>query len=213
MYQEAPQNILIFGPQALAFNQESFWKLQASIANSMQLGWVNHVVAELPDRFNDLSNGISRLKVVPGASLLKALSQQIGTGDLASITEATHLPNIVLTPLCVISHLVSYTEYLELRHNESGWDAWKKTKDTDVVGFCTGILTALVVSLSDDLESFKKHGATAIRLAMMIGAVVDAEDVMNGSSVSLSAAWRTREGLTNLEKIIRESHGVSDPGD
>ena len=214
MYQEAPQNILIFGPQALAFNQDSFHDLRACIADSSLLGWVHNVVAELPDRFNDVSDKIPQLGIIPGASLLKALSQQLETGSLTSIMAVPHLPNIVLTPLCVISHLASYTRYLELRYNRSGWEAWKNKKNmssnTDIVGFCTGLLAALAVSLSGDLEDFEKYGATAIRLAMMIGAVVDAEDAMNGSSGSFSAAWRTKEGLRNMETIIQENHDVSE---
>jgi hypothetical protein len=213
MYQDFPRNILIFGPQALAFNQGLFHEIQASITDSSQLDWVHEVVAELPGRFNYIKSEIPQLRVLPGASLLGALGRQIKNGSLSCITEATNLPNIVLTPLCVISHLASFTKYLGANHNRS-WEAWKHnnrncSNETSIVGFCTGLLAALAVSLSDDLEDFEKYGATAIRLAMVIGAIVDAEDVMNGSSGSCSADWKTREGLSRMEKIVQETDGVS----
>lgn len=214
--QEATQStVLVFGPQALAFNQDSFRDLSNAIVNSPALGWVSNVVAELPELFIQLSNESPDLGTIPGAVLLQSMSQQLKNGDLESITQDTSLPSIVLTPLCVISHLAAYTKYIEWRQNESGGEAWKKKEEdclntTQVVGFCTGLLAALVVSLSQDLKDFQKHGATAIRLAMLIGAVVDAEDAKNGNSGSFSAASKTQDGLTTIEQIVEEYPDVSD---
>lgn len=219
MYQEeATQNtVLVFGSQALAFNQDSFRDLSADIVDSSGLAWVADVVAELPDHFIQLSNEIPDLGAIPGGPLLKSMKEELKDESIESMTKDSNLPNVVLTPLCVISHLAAYTKYLQLRQDKSGWESWRNGKKrgsngTHVVGFCTGLLAALVVSLSQDLEDIKKYGATAIRLAMLIGAVVDAEDAKNGDSGSFSAAWKTADDLTTIEKIIGEYTDVSEKG-
>src|SRR5271170_1254867 len=119
--QEVPRKtILVFGPQALAFNQDSFHNLRASITGSSALSWVPGVIAELPGYFDGLCAEFPQLRVVPGAELHKALSEWLDTGSLTGITTSPRVPNIVLTPLCVISQLAAYTRYLGLSHTSSG---------------------------------------------------------------------------------------------
>ncbi|CAG7970570.1 unnamed protein product [Penicillium salamii] len=201
--------ILVFGPQALAFNQDSIRSLGANTADPSVLEWVKDVVAELPDRFTEISERIPELDIIPGASLLRSLYQQLKTGSSEAITNDPNIPNILLTPLCVITHLVEFTRKAGLRKSGSGFEAWKDEKNnlsdaTHAVGLCTGLLAALVVSLSRGLGDIEKYGAIAIRLAMVIGAVVDAEDALNTHSASFSAAWRSCDGFSAMEEIIRK---------
>lgn len=205
--------ILVFGPQALAFNQDSIRSLGANTADPSVLEWVKDVVAELPDRFTEISERIPELGIIPGASLLRSLYQQLKTGSSEAITNDPNIPNILLTPLCVITHLVEFTRKVGLRKSGSGFEAWKDEKNnlsdaTHAVGLCTGLLAALVVSLSRGLGDIEKYGAIAVRLAMVIGAVVDAEDALNTHSASFSAAWRSCDGFSAMEEIIRKFENV-----
>ncbi|CAG7918759.1 unnamed protein product [Penicillium olsonii] len=213
-HQQNEENVfLVFGPQAIPSQNISFRTLGANGVGPSVLQWVEDVIAELPDRFDEISQRIPELGAVPGASLLKSLYQQMKTGPSKSITEKFHQPNILLTPLAVITHLAAYTGGVEQRHHGSGFGSWERNEEkflkvSNVVGLCTGLLAALVVSLSRSSEDIQKYGATAVRLAMVIGAAVDAEDARNAPSGSFSATWRSPDGLTIVEEIMSRYHGA-----
>ncbi|KAJ5910075.1 Polyketide synthase [Penicillium tannophilum] len=197
------KTVLVFGPQALAFNQDSFQNLRAAITTSPALGWVSNVIAELPDYFEKVSAEFAQVKLVPGQQLLKALNDWLVTGDLTGLTVSPHVPNTLLTPITVLSQLVAYTRYADLR--ESGLKGSHTLESTETAGFCTGLLAALAVSLSDNNAELAQNGATVLRLAMLVGAVVDAQETADGGSTSVSAVWRTSNGLEALEKILQDS--------
>lgn len=201
------KTVLVFGPQALAFNQDSFQNLRAAITTSPALGWVSNVIAELPDYFEKVSAEFAQVKLVPGQQLLKALNDWLVTGDLTGLTVSPHVPNTLLTPITVLSQLVAYTRYADLR--ESGLKGSHTLESTETAGFCTGLLAALAVSLSDNNAELAQNGATVLRLAMLVGAVVDAQETADGGSTSVSAVWRTSNGLEALEKILQDSGDVS----
>ena len=130
------------------------------------------------------------------------------------MTTSPRVPNIVLTPLCVISQLAAYNRYLGLSHTDSGGRQDTKAHplaNTETAGFCTGLLAALAVSLSATQTELERHGATAVRLAMLIGAIVDAQDALDGGSTSFSTVWRKPEGFHTLEKTLQDYHDVNIP--
>ncbi|KAF2084023.1 hypothetical protein K490DRAFT_59975 [Saccharata proteae CBS 121410] len=193
--QEAsPKIILVFGPQALNFNQDAFRKLRDDIVNSSTLSWAHAVIAKLADHFDEIRAEFSKLAVVDGAELLRNLKDWLDTGNLGKLAALPHIPNINLTPLCVISQLGAYSS-LEKEH-----DDWRK--NTETVGFCTDLLAALAVSLSANETDLAVHGATALRVAMLIGAVVDAQDALEGESKSFSVVWKTPEDYRSGAAVL-----------
>lgn len=211
--QEAPhKTVLVFGPQALAFNQDSFHKLRASIVSGSTLGWVLSILEELPSLFDKLCAEFPELSVLPGVEQLQDLSERLNQDSSKSTSPLIRIPNIVLTPLCVISQLAAYYKHVKPSHTGLGGrqdTSIHPLANTETVGFCTGLLAALVVSLSTTDMELEHHGAIALRLAMLIGATVDAEDALDGGSTSFSAGWRTQTGISTLEEILQDYEDVS----
>ncbi|KAG0160799.1 hypothetical protein PDIDSM_8329 [Penicillium digitatum] len=199
----SPKTVLVFGPQALSFNQKSFHDLRAGITSSPALSWVPNAMPKLPHYFGKVTTEFPQLNLVRGAQLLQALAEWVATGSLTGLTISPHVPNIVLTLISVLSQLAAYTQYLELC--DPGLDESHTLANTETVGFCTGLLTALAVSLSDTETEFARNGATVLRLAMLVGAVVDAQDATDGGSISVSAVWKAPNGLDTLEKLLDSS--------
>lgn len=195
--------VLLFGPQALSFNQEAFLKLRATILGSPSYQWVLDVVDELPAIWTTLVESIPKLKVINGAKELKNLSVWIRSGDING--DSFPLPNILLSPLVVITQLTQYANYTQ-DHPEL-----RKSDNTETLGFCTGILSALAVSSSAGETQFAKYGSVAVRLAMVIGAIVDAQDAPSerGPSKSLATAWNSAHGENELKRILTEFPEVS----
>lgn len=213
------RKVLVFGPQVLSFNQEWFDKLRADVAKSFISDWVPQVIAELPEHFSSLCDAFPKLRVVEGTRWLQGLQQGLESGSFEDITTGggslRHVPNIVLTPLCVLLQLAAYTSYLKsslaqtVESRDLGAHTLHPLRDTETAGFCTGILAALAVSLSTNDTELQEYGGTVIRLAMLIGAMVDAQDAEVGDSTSLSALWRTSSGLQDLEVILQGHEDVS----
>jgi hypothetical protein len=117
------------------------------------------------------------------------------------------LPNIILTPLVVIGHLVEYVQYQ--RHAATGTPGGENAIGT--LGLCTGLMGALVVALSKDLDDVQKYGSTAIRIAVLIGGVVDGQDAKHpdGPSVALTAVWNSPASAKNLDSVLEGFSDVS----
>jgi hypothetical protein len=45
------------------------------------------------------------------------------------------------------------------------------------LGFYAGLLAALAVASASNRQEFHKYGAVAVRLAMLVGALIDAQEV------------------------------------
>lgn len=208
------KTVLVFGSQTLSFDEQSFQKLRSSIAEAPELDWVPAAISKLPNDFNSVVAGIPIIHAGPGLDHLLALRKWIETGALPGGTTWQRLPNIVLTPLCVVSQLDGYIRYLKLVREDHGQTPNNADQDvhplveTEAVGFCTGLLAALAVSLSTTQEQLQRHGATALRLAMMIGALVDAQDAVNGDSASISTRWKNSDDLDTLRDILDNHHDV-----
>ncbi|EED22651.1 polyketide synthase, putative [Talaromyces stipitatus ATCC 10500] len=189
--------VLLFGPQALSFDQEAFLKLRATILGSLSYRWVLDVVDELSSIWTRLVKDIPILDVIDGGKKLKKLNNWIQSGDIDH--DGFPLPNILLSPLVVITQLTQYASYLQ-DHPVSG-----KLDKTETLGFCTGILSALAVSSSSG-EAISQYGAVAVRLAMVIGAIVDGQDESSeqGPSKSLATAWQSTNGEYELKQILNE---------
>lgn len=208
----AKHDVLLFGPQFLSFTAESLAQLRAHCLESALLKeWVLRIVAELPLHWETIVPEFPSLKKLPGKQQLQDVAQCIHTGKPAATPFP--FPNLLLCPLVVILQLKQYMRYRELVQPESEQGRFSDT-DIESVGFCTGLLSASAVSCSTTQEQLEKHGATAVRLAILIGAVVDAgnADADPGSeSISLSAAWQTGSGRTELDRVLETFPKVQRP--
>ncbi|MCJ1378978.1 hypothetical protein MMC17_002077 [Xylographa soralifera] len=199
--------LFLFGPQALSFDEDAFRHLRSTAMKTEDHRWILDTVAGLPNCLESIYQGCSKLmpESRSGLSLLEDLQNWFTTGTTSRAPLS--LPNILLSPLVIITQLIQYTEYLKilrpsLKEGEDLYDLSAHKAET--LGFCTGLLSALVVSSSTDRDSFEKFGAVAIRLGMLIGMTVDAqhEAEESGPSESLATIWRSAEEKQKMTDIL-----------
>ncbi len=199
--------IFLFGPQALSFDEDDFRNLRSTVMKTEHHHWVLDTIAGLPNCMESIS--IACPKLMTGSrsrlSILEDLQNWFSTGRTSQ--EPGNLPNILLSPLVVITQLVQYTEYQMISRPslEKGEDLYDlSNQNAETLGFCTGLLSALAVSSSRNRESFEQFGAVAIRIGMLIGMVVDAQNAAekSGPPKSLATIWHSAEEKQKMSEIL-----------
>lgn len=244
--------VLVFGPQAISFNQQSLGKLRRSLSRGdvSQYRWILDTVAELPSYWAALTSKLPEIAdAIPGERLLADLDSRLRKTHLGDGGDSNgsglgeddddcneegragedNLPNMVLTPLVVLTQLTEYLRYLELNQLRNGGDSQSgngsgtgvdlqaglldrqnsgsRARKVETLGFCTGLLSAFAVASANNQAEFEKYGAVAVRLAVLIGALVDAQEVQGqrlgrGQSKSYAAAWRNSQQAEEMTRII-----------
>ncbi|KAL4998839.1 putative polyketide synthase [Aspergillus recurvatus] len=207
MGSHAGNTLLLFGPQSLSFNKHSFDELRSTVSEGRLYRWIPEAVAELPTYWTVVCQHLPQLKSLDGEHWLADLDRWFRTGRYPE-TNPT-LPNTLLTPLVVLTQLAQYARSLELGQSFDATvgssNAFSVPPNASTLGFCTGVLSAFAVSSSASQEDFAKYGAVAVRLAMLIGALVDAQDASDeiyGRAKSYATAWNSAEQGADLSRII-----------
>ncbi|KAH8799818.1 putative polyketide synthase [Xylogone sp. PMI_703] len=199
--------VLVFGPQILSFEDTSFRRLSASISRNASQQWIVDTISELPDYWETLCRKFPKLVDVRGGELLKNLNLWFKAGTMEQ-QGLSHLPNILLSPLVVITQLTEYMEYLRVSNPKATTqdDLFTLAQpNTETLGFCTGLLSAIVISCSTNEMQFREYGAVAIRLAVLTGALVDAQDEHSeyGESRTLATIWKSPESAAEMTRILQ----------
>jgi hypothetical protein len=207
------QNVFLFGPQALSLDSNDIKTLRDTLRSTPSNRWALDCLSELPDLWDVVAKNVSQLQSFDGKPLLKKFVDEFNAGSTSR--SAFPLPNILTTPLVVIMHLTQYSKALR--------DTWPRLKDDDplpadfmqesvAAGLCTGMLGAMAASHSGTLQSLATNGGKAVRQAMAIGAIVDAEmaaDGSDGRAVSFSVSWGAGRTLDSVKKLIQPFPNVS----
>ncbi|KAI0414507.1 hypothetical protein F5X98DRAFT_377689 [Xylaria grammica] len=206
MAESAKDRLLLFGGQALRFNGESFRALSTQIRDMNEQSWVAETIKSLPACWEALIEEFPQYGVTgSGPQLLAELSTwfEIGSMRIDQQESAPALPNIILSPLVVVTHLIEYLKFLDT--NSSSLGSSNARSWTGALGFCTGFLSASAVALSKDSAEVRRYGATAIRLAMLIGGIVDAQGCHDatGPAKALATAWSATGSEDQLKDILR----------
>jgi hypothetical protein len=200
---------LLFGPHFLSFTAESLSSIREDWVGSAGVqDWVLGVLGELPHHWTTLTTAFPALDRLQGEQQLRNLVESIRTGH---ISEASFpLSNLTLCPLVVVTQLTQYLHYRRLTQPRLD-GKWVHMADTECVGFCIGVLSALAVSCSSTLEQLERNGATAVRLAMLIGALVDSANAVHpsGEPISISTVWHSPNGKAELNRVLESFPGVS----
>jgi hypothetical protein len=200
--------ILLFGSQALDFNEEAARQLRSTLQENSNFEWICKAIAELPEHWDAVSRVVPRLQKFSGAGLLETLNAWLRIGKFPE--DIFPLPNILLTPLVVITHLIQYTQFLEICQPNAYLRSQLPVSfknSTETLGLCTGLLSAVAVSSSANEAQLHNYGAIAIRLAMIIGALVDAEDMeakLERKWKSFSVAWTSADASVELVRILKD---------
>jgi hypothetical protein len=206
--------ILLFGPQALSFDQDAIHALRSTLLGTEAHRWIIDVIADFPQCLDTISKTFPKLVTRRTQKLIEDLNNWFRTEDVSIPTEGFSLPNTLLNPLVIIAQLTQYTTYLSLSnpHVVEGQDIYAfSQQNKEALGFCTGLLSALAISSSNNKAQFQKHGAVALRVGMLIGMVVDAQEAspMIGESKSLAVVWNSPKGSEEVKEILKTFPEVS----
>ncbi|KAI4716400.1 hypothetical protein E4T48_07381 [Aureobasidium sp. EXF-10727] len=198
------RKLLIFGPQALSFDTTTLCKLGPRLHAPNNL-WLLDVLFQLHENWRELSRGLPGLSNVQAERHLLQLTEALQANVYDDLLYP--LPHILLAPLVVITHLVQYTTQLrvgcqDLLDEDPVFAA--ATENAQILGLCTGTLSASAVACASSYKQLKQYGAAAIRIAMAVGASVDAYDHENGLSCSLSTAWNDPIQEVALQSLVEE---------
>ena len=209
--------ILVFGPQALTFDVGSFNKLRSQLQETPRYRWVLNTVAALPSDWNTLSSSITKLQHSNGKKLLEDLNEWLRGGEVPQ--SSFPLPNILLSPLTVIAQLTQHSAFFKAAFPDlpDTYELPASIKaSTETLGLCTGTLSAFAAACSSSLAELQHHGAVAVRLAMLVGALVDAAEVSpnsEGKSTSFSASWNSAESSGTVKEILEKFPEVNSASD
>ncbi|KAJ6119125.1 hypothetical protein N7523_003405 [Penicillium sp. IBT 18751x] len=211
--------LLVFGPHVGTFTRQSMNELVRPLSQGSQRDWILSTLNELPQYWDVLATKIPGVaRDVDGLPVLSELDSWLRHGDLSQ--DDTTLPSIIVGPLVVLIQLTQYWGYLELTKAERT-DAMDLQADlvalhqkgagakVEALGFCAGLLAALAVASASNQHEFQRYGAVAVRLAMLIGALIDAQEAWDksagkGSSASYAIAWRGQKQEDDMTRIIED---------
>ena len=204
--------VLLFGPLALSFDEAAFNQIRKTVLLNEDHCWILETIAEFPHYWRDISTALPSLHAGPGLKQLEDLKQAFLTGQ--PLETPFPLPNTLLMPLVVISHLMQYVAFLKCSKSDHDdhIDLFAVSKrDRETLGLCTGILSAIAVSSTNSKEQFLTYGAAAVRLSILIGMVVDAREATSEAErfQSLSAAWTTLKSDEGLLHVLKDFPEVS----
>lgn len=203
---------MLFGPLALSFDYTHFAQVRKSVVNTADNKWILETVDQLPRLWNTITAALPSLQVQSGHRQLVDLAEAFRTGRRLEVPSP--LPNRLLIPLVVMSHLAQYAKFLgrtgvEVDDRIDPFEASKSGRET--LGLCTGLLSAFAVSSAGNRAEFEMYGAVAIRLGMLIGMAVDAQDATSElkASKSLGTAWNSAQAKEGMLSVMEDFPDVS----
>lgn len=211
--------VFLFGSHTGVFTKQSMEKLVRPLMASPHQSWILNTTAGLPSYLEAAE------KRIPAIGQSTAGHQQLGDLDAwlrygaASWKDDVPLPNMIASPLLVLTQVAQYWRYLEFQAAEMGEAAAavdvqtriltssSSTAKVEALGYCGGLLAALAVACAHNRIEFERYSAVAVRLAMLLGAVADARerlDVLrgNGGALSLAMAWSGARQGNEVRQII-----------
>ncbi|KAI0964941.1 hypothetical protein F4678DRAFT_454363 [Xylaria arbuscula] len=197
-------DVLLFGPQVDAdttlLTSVSSLQLSAVANNEKQ---VQDLISEFSILWARATRIIPNIDIVPVKQHLACL-RRVLLNDNTQAAAPKELPNTILAPLTVVTQAREYQSYVDKLPST------RPTVPTDTgvisLGFCIGLLTRYALINATSGQDFSHRLLVAIRLAFLVGAIVDAEGISNsnGPAATFAARWRRDEGRKHLERIIAQ---------
>lgn len=207
--------ILLFGSQVESFTKESLVDIQKTLQDGPSRQWILDTLEGLPSYLDALSNKVPEITdviITSGKRLLSDLVTRLRhtlenrTDDLTF--EFASLPSVLLSPLVVLTQMVQYRQYLTLFQQHGKGEAAADPqaalvgqKKSSTLGFCMGLLGAYAVATSSNQTELDKYGAVAVRLALVGGALIDAQQERNPSK-SYATAWSNKKQRNDMQRVV-----------
>lgn len=216
-------SIFVFGGHIGPQTKQTLEKSVRQILNGSNGKWILDTVAGLPRYWEALIERIPEVAgTISGAHVLADFESWLRHGILPGdmIAPDTDLPVLMVGSLMVAIQLDQYWRYLEYRLGDSiGKDVsdfqaelvQQSPRDgsgkVEMLGFCAGLIGAVAVASSHNRQEFEKYGAVALRVGMLMAALVGAREEWDkglgkGGSVSLATAWRSAKQGSDMTRIV-----------
>jgi hypothetical protein len=198
-------SLLVFGPQTNLPSYEVLAELRQDLIDNPQMNGLLKAIRDLPNFWQTVTGFDPTLSQIQGTEHLGDLLQWIDNGVLPQHLKS--LPNISALPLTVTMQVLLYIRYLnELQIENPHQKVLQHIQGGGIQGFCVGFLTALVVNCSENENDIAEVGATAIRLAVCVGAYVDQDSLLGdppNQSSCIAVRWRTGFEETEVVEIMQ----------
>lgn len=203
------RTLLLFGPGAMTLDELYFGRILAFVKGDAASHWAVNAIEDIESGWNLLSESIPKLKQTAGDTHARKLVEWLQTGAISSQSTVSDLPNAILGPLVIIAQLVEYLQHAKSLFQSTPSGSGQAfhvppRAQTETVGCCLGVFSALVVSSSSSWAQFRHNAAAVLRTVFVLSALSDAQDLsdLTGPSVSLIAFWRGGQSLADLQKVL-----------
>ena len=206
----AARSLLLFGPGAMTLDEPYFSRILSFAKDDGASHWALHAIEDIESSWESLREAIPKLQQTSGADHAQKLAGWLRTGTITPGTTVAHSPNAILGPLVIIAQLIEYLRHVSSL-TESGLRNGQGFKvpsrqQTETVGCCLGVFSALVVSSSSSWAQFSHNASAVLRVVFVLGALSDAQDIIDatGPSYSLIAFWRGGQSVSDLQKALKD---------
>lgn len=172
---------MLFGPQLVRLVPSRLVDLRRTVIEDPNLEFLVEIIKDLPSLWsNTIQPNVPSLGSLENA---KEKLQQIVTFFENETEEAPRLAppyNLLLAPLSVIAQIAEY-----VHHGHQG----------TAQGFCIGFLSAAAVASARNKTELEGLTATAVRLAVAIGGIVDFDEQQRSdgqTTLEHSSTWSVR---------------------
>lgn len=211
----ASKSLLLFGHGAMSLDPEYFSRILSTNRGNTTSQWALQAIEDIEHCWDSLCESIPKLQQTPGASHAEKLAEWLRTGVLTPSSTVANLPNSILGPLVIIAQLVEYLEYVKSSSQSDLKDGQDfqvpSSQDTETIGCCLGVFSALAVSLSTSSAQFFHNTGAVLRTVFLLGALSDAQDASDptGASISFMVFWRGGQSISDLNKVLETYPEVS----
>ncbi|KAF2019467.1 putative polyketide synthase [Aaosphaeria arxii CBS 175.79] len=213
-------NGFVFGGHIGPQTKKTLAKEARQILDGANAKWILDALASMPQYWDAMVQKIPEMTgTMDGAKLLAHLESWLRLGDQSEdqIEPDQEIPDIWIGFMMIAIQLDQYWRYLEFRFDgEAGQPIDDLQAEVvkvagsgkiETVGFCAGMIAAVAVASSHNRQEFERFGATALRIGVMMAALVGATEEWSkskgkGGSVSLATAWRTTKQGADMARIV-----------
>ncbi|KAK7724332.1 Type I Iterative PKS [Diaporthe eres] len=195
--------VLLFSSLALSFDTATFHHFRKTVLGTNSLSWLTDALSTLVDECEAVFTEVPTLKRAHVHQQLLDLRDALANGR--SLHVDGPLPNTVLVPLVVASHLAQYVAFLE--HSGMTQEEFVAKVDGETLGLCTGLLSAFAVASSHSKNDLEMYGAASVRLGMLVGLVIDLGEAVSPSK-SLSVGWSSLKAYEDMLRVLKDIPGA-----
>ena len=200
----ASPSLLVFGSQTPWPPSEHQNKLRNRLLKDRALNPFLSSIRELPSVWKSIVRAEPRLDRIEAQEQLDLLLRWIDEGAFPPSSGPS--PNVLATPLTVIFHLIQYLDYLR-DTGSSHAQVLQAAQHGGFQGFCSGLLSALVLACSRNEDDINKLGSVAIRIALVVGAFIDLDSI-ESEFACLAVRYKSNTDGEEVEQLIQQFQGV-----